>query len=163
MAVTAFGETNVAPKIELKDQYDKTQVVEFPRAKVSVLTIADRLGSCQLAAWVKPIRDQFGERVEIFGLADVTGVPGLIRPMVSGYFKDKIQYPVMLDWDGKVVASYGYVRKEALLLVIDRNGRIRLRETGAANDAKLAAVIALLQAEEKDSFRPATHDESGKP
>jgi hypothetical protein len=145
LAVTALGETNVAARIELKDQYDKTHVVAFPRETVSVLTIADRSGSAQLEGWVKPIREKFGQRVEIFGLADVAGVPRPIRPMVVTHFKDKVAYPVMLDWDGKTVARYGYARKEALLLVINRKGEIRHRVTGAADAAKLEAVFTSLR------------------
>jgi hypothetical protein len=145
MVTTVFGETNVAAKIELKDQYDKSHVVSFPREQCSVLTIADRPGSAQLEAWVKPIREKCGERVEILGLADVTGVPRMIRPMVVNYFKDKIEYPVMLDWDGTTVARFGYVRKAALVLVIGPDGEIRHRVTGAADATKLAAVFLTLR------------------
>jgi hypothetical protein len=150
LAAAAFGETNVAAKIELKDQYEKAHTISFPCEKVSVLTIADRTGSRQLEAWVKPIREKFGERVEIFGLADVTGVPRPIRSMVVQYFKDKLEYPVMLDWDGTTVARFGYERKQALLLVIDQTGAIRHRVTGAADATKLAALFAVLRDEGGD-------------
>jgi len=140
-------ETKVAANIELKDQYDKPHVVTFPREKVSVLTIADRRGSEQLEAWIRPIREKCGEEIEIHGLADVAGVPRPIRPMVVNHFKDKIQYPVMLDWDGKTVAQYGYSKNAAMVLVIDRNGTIRHRVQGAADAAKIAAVLVALREE----------------
>jgi hypothetical protein len=145
MVAPVFGETNLAASIELKDQYEKSHVISFPRGKLSVLTIADRKGSAQLEAWVQPIREKFGEQIEIHGLADVAGVPGPIRPMVREYFREKVEYPVMLDWDGAVAARYGYVRKAALVLVIDRNGEIRHRVTGAADAAKLARVYEALR------------------
>jgi hypothetical protein len=139
------GETNRVAKIELNDQYDKTHTIAYPQTKMSVLTIADRPGSAQLDAWVKPIREKFGESVEIYGLADVAGVPRPIRPFVVGYFKDKIEYPVLLDWDGKTVARFGYARKQALLLVIDQKGEIRHRVSGAADATKLAALFGALR------------------
>jgi hypothetical protein len=145
MVAPVFGETSLAASIELKDQYEKSHVISFPRGKLSVLTIADRKGSAQLEAWVQPIREKFGEQIEIHGLADVAGVPGPIRPMVREYFREKVEYPVMLDWDGAVAARYGYVRKAALVLVIDRNGEIRHRVTGAADAAKLARVYEALR------------------
>jgi len=64
---------------------------------------------------------------------------------VISYFKDKVEYPVMLDWDGKTVAQYGYAKNAALVLVIDRNGEIRHRAQGAADATKIAAVLTALR------------------
>ena len=46
----------------------------------------------------------------------------------------------MLDWSGRVCAQLGYQRDVANILVLDRNGVIQARFTGAATSAAVALV-----------------------
>jgi len=124
-------------KIELKDQFNKPHLIAFPHEKPCVLAVADEQGAKQLNSWVEPIHKKFGEQIEIHGLADVTGVPRLIQPLIARQFRKQYPQPVLLDWDGKSVAQFGYAGNEALVLVIDRTGEIRHRVTGMADAKKL--------------------------
>lgn len=141
LAATAWGESNVAAKIVLEDQFGQTHSISFPQEKPCVLMIADRDGERQLDGWTGPIAEKCGERVDIYGLAALTHAPRAIRALIRDSFRKNQARPVLLDWDGKVAADYAYAGKQALVLVINRQGVIRHRATGAADDAKLKAIL----------------------
>ncbi|RMF99938.1 MAG: hypothetical protein D6735_14485 [Acidobacteria bacterium] len=46
-------------------------------------------------------------------------------------------YPIMLDWEGKVSSDYKYEIGKANIYVIDEKGRIQLKKVGAVNDKDL--------------------------
>jgi len=141
LAATAWGESNVVAKIELEDQFGRTHSISFPREKPCVLMIADRDAERQLDGWTGPIAKKSGERVDIYGLADLTRTPHAFRAFIRDSFRKNYTRPVLLDWDGKVAANCAYPGKQALVLVINRKGVIRHRATGAADDAKLKAIL----------------------
>jgi hypothetical protein len=63
---------NHAPAmLVLHDQFDTPQTLAFPTTSITLLTIADRTGSAQLAGWIAPVKQRFGERIDIRGIADV--------------------------------------------------------------------------------------------
>jgi len=144
------SQTNVVPAFALQDQFGQTHSISFPREKACVLMIGDREGSQQLGGWSKPVFEKLGQRVDIFGLADLRQVPQPIRPLVRDSFKEKHSRPILLDWDGAVVKRYVYEPKQALVLVVDSTGTIRHRATGVADEPKLAAVFASLRGVETD-------------
>jgi hypothetical protein len=139
--------TNHCPAFALKDQYDQSHSVAFPRAKPAVLTVADKKGSESIESWAHPLAVRFGERIDILGLADVSAVPRPLRGMVQGKFKKAIQHPVMLDWDGNLCRSFGYERNKANIYLIAPDGRIQLHLTGEADEAGLQRLGQAVEAE----------------
>ena len=129
--------TNAPACIELPDQFEKLQRLAFPNTNLTVLTIADRKGSEQIAGWIAPVKQRFGTRLDIRGIADVSPVPRILRGMVRKQFQKAQSYPVMLDWSGEAVNAFTYVPDQVNVLVMDGSGKILLRITGAANDAAL--------------------------
>ena len=89
---------------ELTDQDEKLRTYRFPKAKVTVMTVADHKGSEQLAPWIQRIRDRYETRIDIDGVADVSIVPKILHGMIRDTFRKKLTYSVMLDWDGNVLA-----------------------------------------------------------
>ncbi len=129
--------TNAPPSIKLNDQYDAPQKLSFPSTNVTVLAIADKAGSEQIAGWITPIQQRFQGRIAIRGIADVSAVPRLLRGMVRKKFRKIQSYPVMMDWTGDVVNAFTYVPGQANILVLDERGRILARVTGLANPKAL--------------------------
>src|SRR4051794_6077828 len=80
------------PDFELKDQHNVTRTYQFPRDKISLLTVADRKGSDQIEAWVRPIKQRYGNRIDIDGVADMSTVPTGLRTLVRNAFKDQLTY-----------------------------------------------------------------------
>ena len=125
---------DVPAGLELRDQFDAPQKLSFPTTNVTLLTIADKKGSEQIAGWVAPLRQRFGSRIDIRGIADVSTVPGPFRSLVRKKFQKLQSYPVMMDWSGVAVKAFKYTPGKADILVLDGRGRILRRINGEAND-----------------------------
>jgi len=120
---------------QLTDQESKPRIYRFPKAKVTVMTVADHKGSEQLASWIQPIRDRYETRIDIDGIADVSIVPKVFHGMVRDTFRKKLTYSVMLDWEGDVVKQFAYKKGVANIYLIDHAGRIVKQMAGPASDA----------------------------
>lgn len=136
--------TNAPARIELRDQYDAPQILLFPTTNITLLTIADKKGSEQIAGWVAPVKKQFARRVDIRGLADVSAVPWPLRALVRREFRKSQSYPVMLDWSGDVVKSFAYEPDKANVLLLDARGKILKRFSGAADAAAVQDLSAAI-------------------
>jgi hypothetical protein len=97
-----------AHEFMLQDQFDQTHVYRFPHPQVSVLVMADRRGSRQLKAWIQPIYERFEKRINIGGVAELSRVPRFARGLARRFLRQRLSYPVMLDWTGKVTRRYDY-------------------------------------------------------
>lgn len=137
--------TNAPARIQLHDQYEAVQTLSFPTTNITVITIADKRGSEQIAGWVALLKSRYAGRIEIRGLADVGGAPGFIQGKIRRKFQESHKYPVMLDWSGEVCAKFGYEKGVANVLILDREGIIRGRSTGAANEKACADFNAALE------------------
>lgn len=126
----------------LKDQYDNTLVYHFPRETMSVVFVADYAGSGQLEAWTRPLYDRYQQRIGIYGVANLSAVPGFMRGLIARVFRTQLQYPVMFDWQGTVSKSYAAQSGQANLYLIDTQGRMVLHLVGAVSPEKLQRVMA---------------------
>ena len=136
--------TNSGPALapfELHDQYDIPHKISFPATNVTVMTVADKKGSEQIDGWIAPLKERYGGRIDIKGVADMSKVPGLLRSMVREQFKKRRTYPVMLDWDGPVARGFNYHKDEANVYVIDRDGHVTGHFMGATNEIVLSALF----------------------
>jgi hypothetical protein len=138
--------TNAPARIQLLDQYDVSQTLAFPATNLTLLTIADKTGSEQIAGWVAPVKNRFGRRVDIRGLADLSAVPSVLRPLVRREFRKSQSYPVMLDWSGEVVKAFAYQRDKANVLLLDGQGGILKRWSGPADAAAIQNLCATIDA-----------------
>jgi hypothetical protein len=119
---------------ELTDQNSATRKYHFPKAKVTVMTVADHKGSDQLAPWIQQLHNRYGRRIDIDGVADVSMIPKPFHNMFREAFRKQLTYSVMLDWGGSVVKQFGYTKAVANIYVIDRRGRIVKQVTGPVSD-----------------------------
>lgn len=137
--------TNAPARIELPDQYEKTQRLVFPNTNITILTLADRKGCEQIPSWVTPISKRFGKRVNVQGIADVSAVPRLLRGSVRGAFRRDITYPVMLDWSGTTIQLFAPKADVTTVLVIAGDGRIVRQYEGAASPIQLEEICAMIE------------------
>lgn len=138
-------QTSRATDFELPDQFQKTHALNFPRDQVCVLVFGDRQGAEHLQAWIEPVYYKFPGQIEIYGVAELSAVPALVRPLVRQMVKSRTKYAVLLDWTGQVAQSYGYEVGQSLVLVIDKAGNIVIRKTGTANQKDLNAIYRQIQ------------------
>ena len=119
---------------ELTDQDAKPRAYRFPKAKVTVMTVADHQGSDQLAPWIQRLYDRYEKRIDIDGVADVSMIPKPFHNMFREAFRKQLTRSVMLDWGGAVVKEFGYTKGVANIYLIDRRGRIVKQATGPFGD-----------------------------
>ena len=131
---------------ELTDQEAKKRIYRFPKTKVTVMTVADRKGADQLAPWIQRVYDRYQNQIDIDGIADVSMIPKLFQPILRDAFKKRLEYSVMLDWDGSVVKQFDYKKNVANIYVIDGGGRIVQRLTGAIRNEALRALFHAIDA-----------------
>jgi hypothetical protein len=143
-AAASLIPTNAPSSIELHDQFDAPQKLSFPAANVTLLTIADKKGAEQINGWITPLKQRFGKRIDIRGLADVSTVPRLLRGMIRTKFQKIQTYPVMMDWSGVAVKAFAYVPNHANVLVLDRRGHILERLSGEANPGAVQELCAAI-------------------
>ena len=128
----------------LKDQYKTEHQQTFPRETVGIFALADRQGSDQLEDWITPLFKRYEEHVDIFGVANMKGLPKMLRPMLRGIFKKSIEYPVMMDWTGSVCESLNYQSGVTDIFVVDRNGAVVHRISGEATEEKMQVCYAVI-------------------
>ena len=97
---------------ELTDQEAKKRIYRFPKTKITVMTVADRKGADQLAPWIQRVYDRYQNQIDIDGIADVSMIPNLFQPILRDAFKKRLEYSVMLDWDGSVVKQFAITPRE---------------------------------------------------
>lgn len=145
----AEGNTNLfrLTTISLKDQFNQPHTFGFPQPGISILTVADQKGSEQIESWVRPLKARYPTGLTLEGVADVSGVPAPLRPLIRRKFCDAFPHPLMLDWSGSVVKQLKPVRSLANVLVLNTNGIVLTRFQGAAEATQLARLFALLDAQ----------------
>lgn len=122
---------------ELRDQFGQLHTYSFPRDRISVLAFADRKGSDQLEAWIRPLYEKYGEAVDIRGVARLRGVPSFAQGLVRRLFRRHMPWPVLMDWTGNVSEDYAFEARRANLVIVDRDGRIAHRVAGEASAQRL--------------------------
>ena len=136
--------TKAPASIELRDQYNSPQKLTFPATNITVLTIADRKGSEQMAGWVAALKASYAGRIRLRGIADVGGAPPFIHGKIRKKFQETRHYSVMMDWSGEVCEELSYQKDVANILVLGRDGAILGRFSGPANGLKIAEACALV-------------------
>lgn len=141
----ALAQATKAPaRIALNDQLDKPQVISFPAKKVTVISIADRFGREQANQWA-PVLDAWKDRVNIHGIADAKGTPGLMKESIRKRIAAAQTRTLLIDWTGTTSAALGAQVKVANLLIIAPDGTILHRTTGAPAEANTKAFNTALK------------------
>jgi hypothetical protein len=150
LGVAAGGADSVqsqrCPMMQLEDQHARAQSIQFPRERPGFLVIAGRHGTGEISKWVKPVRATFGESVDIIGLADVHGIPGIFRPAVRAMVKKGSEWPVLMDWTGETVGAIFMPGADIEVLVLSKTGQILTRVAGPVTEDGLQKVKERLAA-----------------
>ncbi len=121
---------DTVPDIELEDQFKKKVSHNFPKDKWSVIFVAGRKGADQIEPWAKAIYEGYGDSVEQIGVADVSTVPAPIRGLIRAVFRKTVDYPILMDWEGKVTQKLGYKSGLVRLFVVSPSGTIQFEVDG---------------------------------
>ena len=145
MLISCFGNESVSKttgvkqvqSFTLSDQFKKEHTQTFPGKRVIVLALADRKGSEQLEDWISPFYKRYEEQIDIYGVANLKGVPGFMKPLLRKLFRKGLDYPVMMDWSGEVCTALSYDAEKANILILCQKGGIRHRVNGKVTEKDL--------------------------
>ena len=132
----------------LSDQFGRVHAAAEYQGRALLLVGAGRGGRAVGTAWVETLRalqdDAAGAgRVPVVAVADLRGVPRLLRRFARGQFPRDRRQPVLLDWDGALARRLAFDREQCTILVVGPAGQIHLRSTIGAVDT--ATALALLR------------------
>ncbi len=133
--------TNAPISFHLVDQFGDPKTCDYPKAKITVLVVADRKGCESIDGWIEPIKKQYGTRIDLLGLADLPDVPHFIRGMVVSKFKRKTPHAIGLDWNGEISRALGATKEEPNVFIMDTKGFQLLHFSGVATDQALSNVV----------------------
>lgn len=140
-----ISETLIAQPFTLSDQYGTSKTVTWPRAKACVFLFGDKESARHIESWAQPLYEEFGDAIEFYGLADLSAVPALFRPIALAAVKTFTKRPVLLDWTGATARAYGCATSQANIFVISPSGKILTHQTGPADAAGLDAARQALK------------------
>jgi len=136
-------------EFRLHDQFGQLHDAAAYRGRTLILVGAGRGGRDAGTAWVEHLRavqDSGGgadtlQAVPVVAVADLRGVPRLLRRLVRGRFPDDRRRAVLLDWDGALARRFGFDTERCTLLVVGPSGRAHARTTTMAVDTTLARTL----------------------
>jgi len=132
--IRAGTEDKKPVNFRLEDQSSQFQSFEFPRDRGTVIVACDKDSAKQITGWIAALKEACGEKVDLFGVADVRGVPEMVRPMIRASFKKKYAYRVLLDWQGEFLDSIGFKKGTVNVMVMDGKGKVVWRTTGEMSE-----------------------------
>lgn len=126
---SSIGKKNF--QFECEDQYKNMHRWFQYLYKPQILIISDRKGISYYDNWKTPLKEKFEKQniylLDIFDLSD-------IKPFMKGYFrtqfKDRYNYPVFLDWDGKASKYYGCQAEVPNVIFLDSAGVVKYQIAG---------------------------------
>lgn len=133
-------------EFRLHDQFGRLHDAAAYRGRTLIVVGAGRGGRDAGTAWVEHLRalqDSGGgtNALPVVAVADLRGVPRLLRRLVRGRFPDDRRRAVLLDWDGALARRFGFDTERCTLLVVGPSGRAHARTTTMAVDTTLARTL----------------------
>ena len=136
----------------LNDQFGRAHDAADYRGRAMVLVGAGRGGRAAGTAWVETLRGLQGDSasaivVPVVAVADLRGVPRLLRRVVRGRFPDDRRRAVLLDWDGRLARQLGFAADGCTIVLVGPDGRAGSRTSPATVDTAAARELLRQAAE----------------
>jgi hypothetical protein len=143
----------------LSDQFGRPHDAADYRGRAMLLVGAGRGGRAAGTAWVEILRGLQPDSaataaIPVVGVADLRGVPRLLRRIVRGRFPADRRRAVLLDWDGALARRLGFDAERCTIVLIGPDGRPGARTSPVAVDTAAAREL-LRQAAELAPGAPA--------
>ena len=132
---------------QLEDQFRRVHIRADHLRRPVLVVAGDRHGSAygerSVWAFVHALERIDSARVEVVGVADLRGIPRLLRGFVRGKFARSTHEPVLLDWDGIFATAYALPPELCTMLLVDTTGTIVGRLSGTVPDSAQVAALAM--------------------
>ena len=148
---TGISQHEPLMEFKLKDQFDQEYSHEDFTGQICILIGSDRKGSQYNERWSIAIYDSlimYGlqDSVKFLAIANLKGVPRLLRGFVKGKFPKKENQPILLDWKGSFADLYQFVPDKTNIILFDKSGKQVYRTAGQQLDFLiLKELLAIFQ------------------
>lgn len=134
------------PDFLLADQFGRELDEETFRGVPLIVVVGDRDGASGAARWTAALRAEAGDgEVHVMPVADLCGVPRMLRRMISRLLPRDPAHWCALDWDGQLGAPIRGAHGPLVAAVYGADGVLRAWTVLRA-DAVSAAMVAKLVA-----------------
>jgi hypothetical protein len=136
----------------LSDQFGRVHDAAEYRGRAMILVGAGRGGRAAGTAWVEALRGLQADSAEaatipVVAVADLRGVPRLLRRLARGRFPDDPRQAVLLDWNGTLARRLGFDAERCTIVLVGPEGRPGARTTPVAIDTAAARELLRQAAE----------------
>ena len=141
----AAGDTVV--RFRLEDQFGRVHTpATYAGAPVFIVGAAQG-GRATARAWALALTAELeasaaAPRITVLPVADLRGVPRLLRRLVRGRFPQEKGEQVLLDWEGSLAQAHGFERDECTVLLVGPTGEVLRRTSTTTVDAALVREFA---------------------
>jgi hypothetical protein len=136
----------------LGDQFGRVHDAAEYRGRPMILVGAARGGRAAGTAWVEVLRglqvdSGAAAAVPVVAVADLRGVPRLLRRIVRGRFPDDRHRVVLLDWDGALARRLRFEADRCTIVLVGPDGHPGARTSPTAVDTAAARELLRQAAE----------------
>jgi hypothetical protein len=129
LAGVIFAQDSTLIEFNMEDQYKIKYSHNQFLGKVLIVVGSDREGSQFNEAWSRAILDsltsfQLEDSITFMAVADLKGVPRLLRGFVRRKFPKNGYHPILLDWEGEFAKAYKHQNGCTNILLFNRDGRM---------------------------------------
>lgn len=139
IAFSAQGLTNRAPQFTLEDQFDKKYSSKNFEGKNVVYIITDRAGADYVENWKKSLAP-FKSKVDFVAVANVKGVPGLLKGFIRGKFREVYTYSILMDWEAKLWEHFDCKDGVPTVVFVDNSGIVRFKTSGKGTESEVKKI-----------------------
>lgn len=148
LAGVVFAQDSSLIKFNLEDQYKQEYSHDQFLGKVLIVMGSDREGSQYNEAWGRMIHDslqsfEVEDSVAFVAVANLEGVPRLLRGIVRRKFPKNGHRSILLDWEGEFAGAYQYQGGCTNIQLFNREGEMRHQFFG--KEAESHAIQELLK------------------
>ena len=139
--------TDTVVRFRLEDQFGRVHTpAAYAGAPVFIVGAAQG-GRETARAWALALTAELeasgaAPRISVLPVADLRGVPRLLRRLVRGRFPKERGEQVLLDWEGSLAQAHGLGRDECTVLLVGPTGEVLRRTSASAVDAALVREVA---------------------
>ena len=136
LAWTCLAESETHPTMTLEDIDGSKRDILTKTGKLQVWVIGSRDSAKDSAAWGQAVEAGFKNQLDIVSIAEISGIPKLLRSWVRGKVAREHGRFILIDWEGTLRKHLSLEESFPHLIVWDAHGERCLQAHGAYSSEK---------------------------
>ena len=137
LAIAAVKVGGRVPNFTLEDQNERTWSRSDFTSRPVLYVLCDRDAYDHVENWTKKLVPKYRTSIHFVPVADVRGVPGIMKGYVRGRFREEFKYPVLLDWEGDLTEKVGLKKGYPTLVLTTADGTVTYQAWGTGTEAQV--------------------------